>query len=1416
MDNYEAGVPITLAPPADKTDPENDGDSENAPVFIWEETESGFTLRIKQPGVEDFTIYDPDWANKLPLVLDHEGNEVAVPKLLVGAPGGGPIDGTEDDEHVFGSDKPDTIKTGGGADVVRGGGGDDVLLVPAKGSAIFTDYREVDAGADRLRFDFDFDTLRNLQSDDSFANVLAQADLHVTIDKTVSGSERRHDTIFWRGEGENAEIVLVLPDITETLTPEHFIIGWDGQGDHHALARDGPHQLSGALPLVLPDLGSDSVAFRWDAGANDKNDKIDFVIEAGDTVWRISADAGDWLGAPPLIISGAHALFAATLPVLVVGDGERVLRGAAEMGEHFVGRKAAEFFIPALDDDAAETVTDIVRNFAKSKDRLQVFLTQEEAAAVLATTKGAEGRLANLQREKNFTLEEVSGDTLVKRGSHILMRLESVTGLTIEHFSLRLLDDEDIVDIYHDGNTRSLNGDTAYRLPQVTGTATTAFQTSNGVVHLAVQDNHHFFFRSESTSYDMTKNPPVLLNSHGELIIIEAKRLSTTTTESGETMEVETTTDDDDNVLGSDKGDDVKAAAGDDKVQTGDGNDEVDGGEGNDRIDGGGDDDTLTGGAGYDAFVFDGIDFGQDIIKDFNNIDSIKFKHFSKDQIIGRLEIVDGFQNHVNLILTIKDHANLKVTLENLHGVDLNRLSIFDKNDDRVSFDFSRFRQNGDRLETTDSLPATIYGGGGDDRLKVKDKHGGAPVFLFGGPGADRLIGGAGNDHLQGDEGRDRLTGKGGSDVFVAPLPPQSQVTGSRVSEQIDYIFDFEIGTDRIGLIGNYYIDPNMSTQQAMALLGLEFKFVRANTNDRSNGDFDTRLYTGLKHIESNSFLLLFLSNEFTRRDSIGNGYHDNGDNPFFFHNGSATKFLDIFTFLPDASPVDVYRTEGTVTTRHFNYYNTDLPIRLARPQNDVQIIWQKETDGRFTLIIKTKGLPDFSITDDDWDEKTPIIHNKDGTPFTGFPKLKKASGDFTGTNAAEYIFGSDKDDKINGGGGNDVIYGGGGKDNIRGGYGNDILHGGTGRDRLYGDHGNDTIYLKESSDEGYGGHGNDKIYLGDGAQAWGGPGIDTFYFTNRGGKVNDFSRADGDRIILEGNPGYILSLKREGHKVFLNIDRHDSDADIKLFISRPSENPDNYLTSGRELVITPAPNGAVPGQFSQFIRKSEKFSGTDNNDVIYGLGGNDVISGKRGDDIIYGGSGADTLNGGAGNDILYGGFGNDKLLSGGAGNDILYGGEGNDILDGGVGNDILYGGEGSDILDGGTGRDYYVIDIQRQLQLGNTDFIRRGGVELNTDKIVIFHDGTSGATNKEKFNNLDLQVLFATQGGIPSSLANDGSLNDVVIRKKGTEQRLLILVDGQDVIRNEEAFYKQLVFFHRNQLFDNDEFTSVITADLL
>jgi Ca2+-binding RTX toxin-like protein len=62
------------------------------------------------------------------------------------------------------------------------------------------------------------------------------------------------------------------------------------------------------------------------------------------------------------------------------------------------------------------------------------------------------------------------------------------------------------------------------------------------------------------------------------------------------------------------------------------------------------------------------------------------------------------------------------------------------------------------------------------------------------------------------------------------------------------------------------------------------------------------------------------------------------------------------------------------------------------------------------------------------------------------------------GTQGNDLLIGGPGDDKFNGLGGNDCIIGGGGNDNIDGGGGNDIIIGGPGDDNLNGGQGDDYL----------------------------------------------------------------------------------------------------------------------------------------------------------------------------------------------------------------------------------------------------------------------------------------------------------------------------------------------------------------------
>jgi Ca2+-binding RTX toxin-like protein len=135
------------------------------------------------------------------------------------------------------------------------------------------------------------------------------------------------------------------------------------------------------------------------------------------------------------------------------------------------------------------------------------------------------------------------------------------------------------------------------------------------------------------------------------------------------------------------------------------------------------------------------------------------------------------------------------------------------------------------------------------------------------------------------------------------------------------------------------------------------------------------------------------------------------------------------------------------------------------------------------------------------------------------------------GTSKADSISGNSLNNRLEGGAGNDFIFGAGGNDLLIGGTGSDFIDGGTGNDTLLGNSGNDSLLGGTGNDvlNGYGftfgevdtlsgGSGQDRFILGDRSQ--------TFYKDSSSfAIITDFRASDGDKIVLNGNDFYSLSL---------------------------------------------------------------------------------------------------------------------------------------------------------------------------------------------------------------------------------------------------------------------------------------------------
>ncbi|GAB4135646.1 MAG: hypothetical protein Fur0046_08580 [Cyanobacteria bacterium J069] len=118
----------------------------------------------------------------------------------------------------------------------------------------------------------------------------------------------------------------------------------------------------------------------------------------------------------------------------------------------------------------------------------------------------------------------------------------------------------------------------------------------------------------------------------------------------------------------------------------------------------------------------------------------------------------------------------------------------------------------------------------------------------------------------------------------------------------------------------------------------------------------------------------------------------------------------------------------------------------------------------------------------------------------------------------ADLISGGDGNDTVFGDAGNDRIFGGDGNDSLSGQDGNDDIDGGDGNDVLLGDAGNDFLTGGLGNDSLSGGDGNDVLSGGGGSDTLnGGAGADVFSFFSFNGvaTIQDFSRAEGDKIQI-------------------------------------------------------------------------------------------------------------------------------------------------------------------------------------------------------------------------------------------------------------------------------------------------------------
>lgn len=173
------------------------------------------------------------------------------------------------------------------------------------------------------------------------------------------------------------------------------------------------------------------------------------------------------------------------------------------------------------------------------------------------------------------------------------------------------------------------------------------------------------------------------------------------------------------------------------------------------------------------------------------------------------------------------------------------------------------------------------------------------------------------------------------------------------------------------------------------------------------------------------------------------------------------------------------------------------------------------------------------------------------------------------GRSGDDLFYGGAGDDILAGGGGNDQLFGGTGNDFLNGGSGNDWLIGGFGNDEIYGGAGDDSLSGGEGNDMLYGGRGDDIVSGGNGRdQLWGGKGADLFANDGGADTVWDFSRSEGDRILLSADAdldSVLASARIRG--IGVQFDLGDGASITLAGVGLGQVNADIFIVSGEVIL---------------------------------------------------------------------------------------------------------------------------------------------------------------------------------------------------------------------------------------------------------
>ena len=690
----------------------------------------------------------------------------------------------------------------------------------------------------------------------------------------------------------------------------------------------------------------------------------------------------------------------------------------------------------------------------------------------------------------------------------------------------------------------------------------------------------------------------------------------------------------------------------------------------------------------------------------------------------------------------------------------------------------------------------SFWGDTGDNRLEGRKGN----DQLHGFAGADILMGGEGNDFLDGGSGADLIDGGQGVD-YADYRSANEGVRASLDVEGRQTDFDGKHGFDANGneAVGDRLVNIEhiFGSNHADWLTGDagENLLLGGKGNDRLEGGAGAdKLYGG----EGDDILVggAGMDEYFFDADSGQDTIEGDADGGYVYFK-HATNPADLILMRDDGGDVIMTLGENSVTIKpsanaesHYTIYGGN-----GEKLNEFSLGSADETPSDNT--DEPLPLPEADIDEDEELEESD-------TPSDTEDGSEARSG--------RRIVGSDDDDTLHGGEGDDTILGLGGNDSIYANAGDDEIHGGDGEDTLFGGSDNDELYGGDGEDTLSGGSGKNHLE--------GGEGEDTYRFSAI--KSIDRLEDDGGNIVFgQALNGVVVARGGDSESDVQKINNDYTGATYTLDRGEGSFEAATLTVTGRDgetLNVIEFANDPLSG-FNFYLRlvggvyeeiptdsfvllsggdegsESRPFLATEAADTFTGSQGTDWASyegsneevsidlystpadvsdgwaqgdrlvgirnliGSKHSDTLTGDGDANTLRGGEGKDFLYGGNGDDRLeggvnsdeLHGEGGNDFLLGGMLDDRLHGEQGNDRIFGGEGKDFLYGGAGDDVLHGGVGRDYLYGGAgeDFLDGGeGIE-----------DTAAYTDSHK----GVRVSLARQAGQIDFDGNAANNNDAV-----------------------------------------------------